>query len=141
MITGTHGPRRFSGYSGTVAQAIELVPDSIDTRCGAAACAPSYGEEVTRHVVRGVYVVVAVVVCPLLAWNLAVAAADHGFGGRGFFLVLLAVPVTGAGLAAALLRRRGREATFGAIGALTATLLLVVALVFVALSHGGFVTP
>lgn len=95
----------------------------------------------TRHVVRAVYVVVAVVVCPLLAWNLAVAAADHGFGGRGFLLVLLVVPVTGAGLAAALLRRRGREATFGAVGALAATLLLVIVLVFVALSHGRFAAP
>jgi hypothetical protein len=121
-----------------VVEAHERKPGRGGDTC---ACAPFHGEEVTRHVVRGLYVVVAVVVCPLLAWNLAVAAADHGFGGRAFFLVLLAVPVTGAGLAAALLRRRGREATFGAVGALGATLLLVIVLVIVALSHGGFVTP
>jgi ABC-type sugar transport system permease subunit len=96
---------------------------------------------VTRHVVRGVYTVVAVVVCPLLAWNLAVATANHGFGWRGFLLVLLAVPVIGAVLTATLLRRRGREATFGAIGALPSTLLLVILLPFVTLSHGGLVTP
>jgi len=81
-----------------------------------------------RYAVRGVYVVAAVVLCPLLAWNLAVGAADRGFGWRGFFGALLAVPVVGAVVAAWLLGRRGREAAFGAIGAVTATLLLVIVL-------------
>jgi cytochrome bd-type quinol oxidase subunit 2 len=89
---------------------------------------------VTRHIVRGVYVVVAVVVCPLLAWNLAVEATNRGFGWRGFVTLLLAVPVIGAVLAAAALRRRRREATLGAIGAVMATLMLFVALIFVTLS-------
>jgi hypothetical protein len=78
--------------------------------------------------------VFAVVVCPLLAWNLAVEATNRGFGWRGFVIPLLAVPVIGAILAAAVLRRRGREATFGAAGAVLATLILVVVLVFVTLS-------
>ena len=43
----------------------------------------------SRHVVNGLYVFAAAVVCPLLAWNLAVAGADHGYGWGGFFIVLL----------------------------------------------------
>ncbi len=88
----------------------------------------------TRHIVRGVYVAVVVLVCPLLAWNLAVAATNRGFGWRGFVTLLLAVPAIGAVLAAAALRRRRREATLGAIGAVTATFMLFVALIFVTLS-------
>jgi hypothetical protein len=89
---------------------------------------------VTGRVVRGVYVFVAVVVCPLVAWNLAVDATNHGFGWRGFLTLLVGLPVIGALIAAVVLRRRPREATFGAIGAVTATLILVVTLVFVTLS-------
>ncbi len=88
----------------------------------------------TRHVVRGVYIVVVVVVCPLLAWDLAVDATNRGFGWRGFFILLLGLPVVGAVLAAVVLRRRRREATFGAIGAVLATFVLVVVLIFVTLS-------
>ena len=91
-------------------------------------------DRVTRHVVRGVYIVIALVVCPLLAWDLAVDATNRGFGWRGFLILLLGVPVIGAVLAAVLLRRRRREATFGAISAVTATFVLVVVLVFVTLS-------
>jgi hypothetical protein len=89
---------------------------------------------VSRHVVRGVYIFVAVVVCPLLAWDLAVAATNRGYGWRGFVILLLGVPVVGAVFAAVLFRRRRRETAFGAIGAVTATLVLVVVLVFVTLS-------
>ena len=88
----------------------------------------------SRYVVRGVYLFVAVVVCPLLAWHLAVDATNHGFGSRGFFIMLLGVPVIGALLAATLLRRGRREARFGAVGAITATLALFVVLVFATLS-------
>ena len=88
----------------------------------------------TRHVVRGVYIVVVVVVCPLLAWDLAVDATNRGFGWRGFVILLLGLPVVGAVLAAVVLRRRRREATFGAIGAVLATFVLVVVLIFVTLS-------
>ena len=84
-----------------------------------------------RHAVRGVYVVVAIVICPLLAWNLAVGAANRGFGWRGFFAVLLAVPTVGAILAAGLLGRKRREAAFGAVGAVAATVVLVIVLFFV----------
>jgi cytochrome bd-type quinol oxidase subunit 2 len=89
---------------------------------------------VNRYVARGVYLVFAVVVCPLLAWNLAVDATNRGFGWRGFFILLLGLPVIGAVLAAVLLRRRRREATFGAIAAVLATFVLVVVLIFVTLS-------
>jgi len=85
-------------------------------------------------VVRGVYVALAVVVCPLLAWNLAVAAANRGYGWPGFLALLLTVPLIGAVLAALALRRRGGEAALGAIGAVVATFVLFVALLFVALS-------
>jgi len=91
-------------------------------------------DHVTRQLVRGVYIVFVVVVCPLLAWNLAVEATNRGFGWRGFVVLLLAVPVLGALFAAAVLRRRGREATFGAAGAVVATLTLVVVLVLVTVS-------
>ncbi len=87
-----------------------------------------------RNVIRGVYILVAVVVCPLLAWNLAVEATNRGFGWRGFVTLLLAVPVIGAVLAAVALHRRRREATIGAIGAVIATVMLFVALLFVSLS-------
>jgi hypothetical protein len=88
----------------------------------------------SRHAVRALYVVLVVVVLPLVAWNLAVGAANHGSGGGAFFAVLLGLPVAGALLAAALLRRRGREAALGIVGAVAATLVLVVVLVFIALS-------
>ena len=88
----------------------------------------------TRRPVRVVYIVVAVVLCPLLAWNLAVGATNRGFGSRGFVVVLLAVPVLGAVLGAAALRRRPREATLGAVGAVMATFALVVALIYIYLS-------
>jgi hypothetical protein len=73
-------------------------------------------------------------VCPLIAWNLAVEAADRGFGWRGFFILLVTLPVGGAVLAAVVLRRNRPEGTFGAVGALAGTVLLFVALVFVTLS-------
>jgi hypothetical protein len=92
------------------------------------------GPGVTGRLVRGVYVFVAVVGCPLIAWNLAVDATNHGFGWRGFLTLLLSIPVIGALIAALALRRRPREATFGVIGAVTATFVLVVTLVFVTLS-------
>lgn len=88
----------------------------------------------TRLVGRALYVIVAVVVCPLVTWNLAVAAADRGVGWPGFIALLLAVPCGGSVLAAALLRRSRSEARLGAIGAATATFVLVAALVFVTLS-------
>jgi hypothetical protein len=88
----------------------------------------------SRYVVRGVYILVVVVMCPLLAWHLAVDATNHGFGSRGLFIMLLGLPVIGALLAATVLRRRRREATFGVTGAVTATLALFVVLVFVTLS-------
>ena len=87
-----------------------------------------------QRLVRGLYVVLAVVVCPLLAWNLAVEATNRGFGWRGFVIMLLAVPLVGAVLVAVALRRRRREAAFGAAGAVLATFALVVILVFVTLS-------
>jgi cytochrome bd-type quinol oxidase subunit 2 len=88
----------------------------------------------TQRIVRGVYIVFAVVVCPLLAWNLAVEATNRGYGWRGFVILLLTVPLIVVALVAAVLRRRRREATFGAAGALLATFLLVLVLVFVTLS-------
>lgn len=88
----------------------------------------------TRQLVRGVYIALVVVVCPLLAWNLAVEATNRGFGWRGFLVLLLGVPVIGALLLAAVLRRRRREAKFGAVGAVLATVILVVALAIVTLS-------
>ena len=86
------------------------------------------------HIVRAFYVLVAVVVCPLLAWNLAVDATNRGFGAPGFFAILVGLPVVGTLLAAILLRRRRGEAALGAVGAAAATLVLVVVLVFVMLS-------
>jgi hypothetical protein len=52
------------------------------------------------QIVRGVYIVFAVVVCPLLAWNLAVEATNRGLGWRGCVILLFGVPVIGAVLAA-----------------------------------------
>jgi hypothetical protein len=89
---------------------------------------------VSRHLARGAFVFLALVVCPLVAWHLAVDATDHGYGARGFFVALAGLPVVGALLAAALLRRRPREATFGIVGAVASTLILVVILVFVTLA-------
>jgi cytochrome bd-type quinol oxidase subunit 2 len=87
-----------------------------------------------RNAARAAYVFAAVVVCPLAAWSLAVGTANDGSGWREFLLVLFGLPIVGALLAAALLRRRRREAALGAAGAVAATFVLVVALVFVTLS-------
>ncbi|HUJ55291.1 MAG TPA: hypothetical protein VLW49_04815 [Gaiellaceae bacterium] len=87
-----------------------------------------------RNVVRAAYVFAAVVVCPLAAWNLAVGSANHGFGWRGFLVVLFGLPIVGALLAAALLRRRRSEAALAAVGAVVATFVLLVALALVTLS-------
>jgi hypothetical protein len=84
---------------------------------------------------RRVYVGLAVVGCPLLAWHLAVDATNRGYGANGFFVVLLGLPVVGAVLAAMLLRRSRREAALGAAGAVAATVVLVVVVVFVTLSR------
>ena len=89
----------------------------------------------SRYVFRGIYIFVAVVACPLLAWHLAVDATNRGLGSRAFFAVLLGLPVGGALVAALLLRRGRREATFGAVGAVAAMFALVVVLVFVTLSR------
>ena len=88
----------------------------------------------SRHIARGVYVFLVVVVCPLLAWNLAVGATNRGYGAGGFFALLLGVPLVGALTSAFVLRRRQREAAFGAAGAVAATFALVAVLVFVWLS-------
>jgi hypothetical protein len=88
----------------------------------------------SRHLVRSVYVLAAGVVWPLIAWHAAVDATNHGHGARGFFALLLGIPVCGAVVAAMLLRRSRREATFGAAAALAATGALVGVLVLVTLS-------
>jgi hypothetical protein len=88
-----------------------------------------------RSLARGAFILVAVVVCPLLAWDLAVGATNRGYGATGFFVLLLGIPLAGALLAAVVLRRRPREATFGAVGAVVATIVFVVALVFLWLSR------
>ena len=88
----------------------------------------------SRHVARGAYIVAAVLVCPLLAWHLAVDATNRGLGTGVFLVLLLGVPVSGVLLAALLLRRRRREATFGVIASVAATSGLVAALVLFALS-------
>jgi hypothetical protein len=80
-----------------------------------------------------VYVFVVLVVCPLVALNLAVTGVHHGFGWLGFFIVLLGVPVVGVVLGSVLLRRSSHAATLGATGAVAATILLFIALFFLAL--------
>src|SRR3954464_7703861 len=40
-------------------------------------CADTWG--MSRYVVRGAYIFVVVVVCPLVAWHVAVDATDRGF--------------------------------------------------------------
>ncbi len=90
--------------------------------------------QVSPRLARVVYVVIVLVVCPLLAYRVAVAGIGHGLDGRGFFLVLLGLPVVAAVLAAALLRVSKRGAAVGVTGAVTATVTLVVVLVFVTLA-------
>jgi hypothetical protein len=88
----------------------------------------------SSNIARALYVFLVAVVCPLLAWNLAVGATNRGYGAGAFFALLLGVPLAGALASAFVLRRRGREAAFGAAGAVVATLALVAVLVFVWLS-------
>jgi hypothetical protein len=82
----------------------------------------------------GAYLVVAVVICPLVGYRLAVAGTRHGFGWGGFLLVLFGVPVIVAAITAVALRRSRRSATLGAAAAVAATMTLLVVVVFVALS-------
>ncbi len=89
---------------------------------------------VSPRLARTVYVVIVFVACPLLAYRLAVAGIHYGLGWRGFLLVLLGLPAAAAVLAAALLRVSRRGAAFGIAGAVTATITLVVVLVFLTLA-------
>jgi hypothetical protein len=75
--------------------------------------------------VRGLYIAVVVVVCPLLAYRLAVGAADRGLGWTGFLAALFGVPAAAALVAGCLFRLRGRGAAAGAIGAVATTFVLV----------------
>ena len=59
----------------------------------------------SRRVLTGVYLFAVLVGCPLLAWNLAIGAANHGFGWRGFFIVLLGLPAVAAVVRAEGVRR------------------------------------
>ena len=87
-----------------------------------------------RRLARAVYVVTAFVVCPLVAYWVAVAGIRYGLDGRGFLLVLLGLPAVLAVLAAVLLRVSKRGAAVGVAGAVTATIALVVGLVFLYLA-------
>jgi hypothetical protein len=89
---------------------------------------------VSRHLVRAVYLVTTLVVGPLVAYWVAVAGIRYGLDWRGFALVLLGLPAALAVLAAGLLRVGKRGAAVGVAGAVTATISLVVALVFVYLA-------
>jgi len=89
---------------------------------------------VSRRFARAVYLVTALVVCPLVGYRVAVAGIRYGLDWRGFLLVLLGLPAVLAVLAAALLRVRRRGAAVGVVGAVTATIALVVALVILYLA-------
>ena len=87
----------------------------------------------SSRLARAVYLTIVFVVCPLLAYRVAVAGIAYGLHGLGFFLVLFGLPVASAILAGGLLRVSKRRATAGAAGALAATFVLVVVLVFLTL--------
>ncbi len=89
----------------------------------------------SRRVSTGIYAVVVLVVCPFVAYRLAVAAADDGIDTRGFLLVLLGVPLVLAGIAGLLLRRTRRGTTAGALGGVAATAAFLVVLVFLTLER------
>lgn len=89
----------------------------------------------SRRVSTGVYAAVVLVVCPLVAYRVAVAAADHGVDTRGFLLILLGVPLVLAGTAGLLLRRTRRGTTAGALGGVAATVAFLVVLVFLTLER------
>jgi hypothetical protein len=87
----------------------------------------------SRGLARAVYLTIVFVVCPLLAYRVAVAGIAYGLDGRGFFLVLFGLPVASAILAGGLFRVSKGRAAAGAAGALAATFVLVVVLVFLTL--------
>lgn len=89
---------------------------------------------VSSRIARSLYLVIAFVVCPLLAYRVAVAGIRYGLDGRGFLLVLFGLPPVAAVLGAVLLRVSKRRAAVGVAGAVTATIVLVVVLVFLTLS-------
>jgi hypothetical protein len=90
---------------------------------------------VSRRVSTGVYAAVVLVVCPLVAYRIAVAAADHGVDTRGFLLILLGAPLVLAGIAGLVLRRTRRGTTAGALGGAAATAAFLVVLVFLTLER------
>ncbi len=90
-------------------------------------------DPVGRRALTLVYVFVVLIVCPLVALDLALAGVHHGFGWLGFFIVLLGLPVVVAVLGGVLLRRSSRAATLGATGAVAATFLFFLVLFFLAL--------
>ena len=94
-----------------------------------------YDSLMSRRLARAGYVVVALVVAPIVAYNIAVASTGLGFGWTGFFAVLFGLPAAVA-LVAALALRRSRGATAaGTTGAVVAALVLFVVVVFVTLSR------
>lgn len=82
---------------------------------------------------RAGFVLVAIVVVPLVAYRLAVAATNHGFGWKGFVAILLGAPVAAAATLGVALRLGRRDVAAGVTGAVAATIVLVVVVVFVTL--------
>jgi LPXTG-motif cell wall-anchored protein len=89
----------------------------------------------SRRTSTGVYAIVVLVVCPFVAYRLAVAAANDGVDTRGFLIVLLGVPILIAGIAGLLLRRTRRGTAMGALAGVAAAAAFLVVLVFLTLER------
>jgi LPXTG-motif cell wall-anchored protein len=90
---------------------------------------------VSRRVSTGVYAAVVLVACPLVAYRLAVAAANRGVDTGGFLLVLLGAALVLAGVAGLVFRRTRRGTSAGALAGVAATAAFLVVLVFLTLER------
>jgi len=87
----------------------------------------------SRYLTVGFYLLLVLVVGPLAAYWLAVAAGERGAGVRGFLLVLFGLPVVFGAVGGLALRRSRRTVTTGVATAVAATFLLLAVLVYLTL--------
>jgi hypothetical protein len=87
---------------------------------------------VRSRAARLAFVVVALIVAPIVGYNIAVAEADD-LDWRVVLLILFGLPVVVAVGAALALRRTGRGAALGATGAVGATAVLIALVVYLTL--------
>ena len=87
----------------------------------------------SRYLAGVLYLLLVLVIGPLAAYWLAVAAGERGAGVRGFLLLLFGLPVVFGAIGGLVLGRSRRTVTTGAVTSVTAAFVLLAVLVYVTL--------